>query len=324
MELNQRLDNYHKKINSCTQKVAITKRSHEDSKTKLQQYMAISKEAQKKSAIAANLLKKRQAVAAAAAGSRNRGGRHSEAIETEKAATRIEDTIGALRRVAEHRRRHVEQMKLPHASRQWIQLFPNISGAMKKSIWHKLHRRKHHVVLRPSSEAMINEIRMTVTQKVAQRHPGLTSTEKHAIAEAERLRAERLFLLATHPVAEEEVAAFPPKKALSEWGEPGWKLNLSVPGYDDDADDGCTFLPRRKSFPVFEQNLAEMMSSPGRQAAAFLGLHTTRCVSSPLSAFSIASSPAEEATVLPTTRKYYSAHAPKKKSQLIVPNRSSG
>lgn len=292
-------------MNACKQKMAIAKRAHEDSKTSLQQCLAKSKEAQKRSAVAGSLLKKRQTLREASAKTR---GRSAEAIENEKAATRIEDTIGSLRRVAEHRRSQVEQMKKPTASRRWIQSFPDIPGAMKRSIWHKLHRRRHHIVLRPSCELMIHEIRMAVTQKVAQKHPGLTDAQKVAVAETERLKAERLFLLATHPAADGKVSPFPPQRSLTDWGEPGWQLDLSVPNHDSSDYENSPYFLRRRSFPVFEQNLAEMMSSPGRQAACYLRPHTTRCLSSPLSAFSIASSPAEEATVLPTTSEYLQHH----------------
>jgi hypothetical protein len=171
-------------------------------------------------------------------------------------------------------------------SNAWVQSFPDLPTSLKKSLWHKMHRRKQQVVLRPSAESMMSQLRSRVIESRKTLH------ERHATTlEEDLIRAEKLFLLATHPHSTMDLSVVPLAKAGDSWAEPGWHLELDVPYHTD--PDQSRILPCFPSFPVLEKNLSEIASAPGRQAASFLKQSHFRCLSLPLSTVSIASSPSE-------------------------------
>ena len=69
----------------------------------------------------------------------------------------------------------------------------------------------------------------------------------------------------------------------------GWLLRLDVP----EQNRSGQILPCAPSFPVFNSNLAELCSAPGRQSAAFSRTSQLRCLASNLSAVATATSLAE-------------------------------
>ena len=153
-----------------------------------------------------------------------------------------------------------------------------------------MHRRKCHIILRPSPEYLLSEMRMYVTESIhkkCDREP----------TEDEIMEAERLFLLAAHPLADEILPTAPQSRTNDSWAEPGWKLNLDVPVDIMEFDDSY-ILPRRKHFPVQERLLSEFSSAPGRQAASFLQSSShLNLLTQPMSAFALATSPAETNSV---------------------------
>lgn len=70
---------------------------------------------------------------------------------------------------------------------------------------------------------------------------------------------------------------------------PGWYLNLNVPKTDETAG----ILPRSPSFPLLQENLSELCSAPGRQAASLVRSTHLRSLEVPLSAIGTATSLAE-------------------------------
>jgi hypothetical protein len=164
-----------------------------------------------------------------------------------------------------------------------------------------MHRRKQQIILRPTEESLLNELRSTVTANIAPKLTNMrTSKEKMQKIGEELAQAEKLYLIAAHPLAEEELPTVPTSKVGESWAEPGWQLNLDVP----DDDRSGFILPCAKKFSVLESNLSEIASAPGRQAASLLRASHLRCLASPLSTFAIASSPAETDTSLAQTSKY--------------------
>lgn len=228
----------------------------------------------------------------ASLGEDSKSSRIKESLDSEQAATRVEDAIAALKKTAAHRREQVEQKKLANVSSAWIQSF-QVPGALRKSLLHMLHKRKHHVILRPTSETLLNEIRSEVTYAVARKYN--KSPNGMAVIESEVLKAEATCLNALHPFSEDKLPSVPPNKASvssshssTSWAEPGWLLNLEVP-----ADVGTEMiLPRSKTYLV-ESNLAEIASAPGRQASSLLRSSRLKCLTSGLSALAKASAPAE-------------------------------
>lgn len=178
-----------------------------------------------------------------------------------------------------------------------------------------MHRRKQQIILRPTEESLINELRSTthelLSSKIGEKSVvGLSASERQhqviekmrklAAEEKELIKAEQLFLLAMHPAATEELAVVPPAKSSDAWSEPGWQLNLGV---HRDPYQANSILPRAQTFPIFEQLYAEIASAPGRQAASLLKTSHLRFLALPQSLFSTASSPAEPLTVV-ANRKY--------------------
>jgi len=308
-ELQKAMLRYRTNLDTATQRAETAKQSLAETKEKLQKVMVLVKTTQKSLSMASSLLKKKQAqvaearttsTSASSSGGRGKTAKQMEAAEAERSATRVKDVIGALYATAERRREKFEQKKSTSLSSAWVQSFPGLPSSLKKSLWHKMHRRKQQIILRPSEECLVNELRASVAHAVTPKYNGRSADEKVAGIEEEMLKAEQRYLLATHPFGDGEIATVPASKANEDWAEPGWQLNLSVPEEDDDT----RILPCAKSFPVLERNLAEIASAPGRQAASLLRASHLRCLASPLSVFAVASSPAEENASLVDTRTY--------------------
>jgi hypothetical protein len=291
---------YNTDLEAATNKAKTAKLAQVEAKSKMQRLQAQVKSAQVSFNAAVAEYKRKQVVIA-----NNPRAEKSKQWEssdsTARAYFRVKDVIGALRRTSDRRRDQADQKKSTSFSSAWVQSFP-VASSLKKSLWHKMHRRKQQIILRPSQESLVNELRTHVGAVLAAKYSGRSSVDKTEIIEAEQLKAEQLYLLATHPFSEQTLAAVPPTKSTEGWAEPGWQLNLSV--HDDDKERQQMILPCAKSYPVLETNLSEIASAPGRQAASLLRPSHFSCLASPLSAFAVASSPAESNTSLVSTRKF--------------------
>lgn len=295
------MSRYNSDLESATNKVKATKQAQTDAKSKMQKLQAVVKSAQTNLSAAVAEYKRKQLVTATGP----RGDKAMKSFETpdvtDRSFFRVKDVVGALRKTADRRRDQADQKKSTSFSSAWVQSFPNLPSSLKKSLWHKMHRRKQQIILRPSQESLITELRENIGALIAGKYSGRSNADKADIIESEQLKAEQLYLLATHPFSEETLASVPPTKSSDGWGEPGWQLNLSV--YDDTDDRSHMILPCAKSFPVLESNLSEIASAPGRQAASLIRPSHFSCLASPLSTFAVASSPAESNTSLTNIRE---------------------
>lgn len=205
--------------------------------------------------------------------------------------------ISSFKRTAEKRRGQLTAKRSSSASSTWVQGLPDIPGALKKSLWHKMHRRRRQqVVLRPSEDQVIDELK-SIIRKQFQNAPTKGKDNK----EAQSLeRAEQLFLLAAHPASTNgKMLPITPSTTTNDpWGEPGWHLDLSVP---KEAKPASRILPVIPQFPVFTKNLCEISSAPGRQAASILSASHLRALTSPLSAVAQAISLAETTPAISKT-----------------------
>jgi hypothetical protein len=284
---------------AALQQVSIVKQRLLECKEKVQSMHNLVKNAQKNYSLAATLLQKKLALSNGSNLSKSgRSSRQTIAVDDDdRAAFRVKDIIGALRVTADHRRDQSDQKKNTGFSSAWVQSFPGLPSSLKKSLWHKMHRRKQQVILRPTPESLVSDLRTSVAIVTASKYSDRDKMEK---IETEMMKAEQLYLLATHPFSTDSLSCVPPTKSSENWSEPGWKINLSVPS--DNRDD--MILPCTPSFPVLETNLAEIASTPGRQAASMLRTSHFRCLASPLSAFAVASSAAESNSSLPQNRTH--------------------
>lgn len=279
---------YKTNLDTAAHKAAAAKQLLADATAKREKLEVLVKTAQKNIVAATNMLKKKRTQLADAA--KGKVTKQSEAALAEKAATRVKEVIGSLQTAAERRRQEYDKKKSSSLSSAWVQSFPGLPSSVKKSIWHRLHRRKQQIILRPSEESLIVDLHASVAHDVAPSFSGLPPEEQAAAIETEILKAEQRFLVATHPLGDASLPSVPPSKSSDEWAEPGWQLNLEVPEEPDDF----RILPCAPSFPILEKNLAEIASAPGRQAASMLRASHLRCLASPMSIFSVASAPAEE------------------------------
>jgi len=279
---------YKTNLDTAAQKAMAAKQMLADTTAKREKLEIVVKTTQKDVVAAANMLKKKRTQLTDAA--KGKITKLSEAALAEKAATRVKEVIGALQTTAEHRRQEYDKKKSSSLSSAWVQSFPGLSSSVKKSIWHRLHRRKQQIILRPSEESLIVELHNSVAHAVAPMFTGLSPEDQAAAIETEILKAEQRFLIAAHPLGDASLSTVPPSKSSEDWAEPGWQLNLEVPEESDDS----RILPCAPSFPILERNLAEIASAPGRQAASMLRASHLRCLASPMSIFSVASAPAEE------------------------------
>jgi hypothetical protein len=287
-ELQKALLNYKTNIDNVSRQESRARSAVAEIQAHIQKFQGIAKSSQMSLTSVSELLKKRKFLAAAAMGDFD-SSQAKAALETadqDRASLRVKDVIECLRKTAEIRRENMNDKKSGNASNTWVQSFPDLPTSLKKSLWHKMHRRKHQIVLRPSAESMMNQLRSHVSESRKSHQDKRSST-----LDEDLIRAEKLFLLATHPIGVVELSTTPVTKSGENWAEPGWHLVLDVP--ENPSTESSRILPCYPSYPLLEKNLTEIASAPGRQAASFLKPSHFRCLASPLSTVGVASSPAE-------------------------------
>lgn len=285
-------------------------------KARSQSLITLVKQTQKAAAGAASALRKKRAMLSDT--NRVRLVRLSETAEAERAATRVADVIAVLHKTAEGRREQLNQKRSNRASNAWVQAFPQLSvsifvgeglrspprssncflaypfhsvqGAMKKSLWHKMHRRMQQIVLRPNMDFVLSDLKNAVEES-ALNWKGKSALPKNVTREEAMLRAEALFLLSAYPATNSEIPSVPPSNSSATWAEPGWHVNLDVP--KDNKSGSRSLLPRVPSFPVMQKNHSEYCSAPGRQIASLIGTTHLQALNTPLSAVAQAISLAE-------------------------------
>jgi hypothetical protein len=187
-----------------------------DAKNHHQKMLGISRQTQKAAQVAVTMLKKRKILM-----SRNPRSRSTDALDAEKASTRVKDVIAALRRTADWRRDQLTQKRTSSASTSWVQSLLGVAAPLKKSIWHKMHRRRQQIVLRPCVETFVEDLKSSVKDAL-RTSLAKKGVDKEMSLEDELVKAEQLFLLATYPVAPTEpLPSTPPSSSSKPWAEPG-------------------------------------------------------------------------------------------------------
>lgn len=262
-----------------------------EKKVKAQKAMALVRQANKAATAAASSLKKKRAQYSDSRGISRSRARLSESIETERASTRVGDVVGALRKVAERRREQLNAKRSSAASTTYIQSLPGLPTALKKSLWHKMHRRRQQIVLRPNMDSILQDMKESVeaTAYYAQER---SASRPRLSKEEISLRAEELFLLASFPEQGSTAPpSTPPPDIHAPWAEPGWNVDLSVP--DEESCGAQSLLPRVHVSSVFQKNHSEFCSAPGRQAASVIKPTSLQALCTPLSSATQAISLAE-------------------------------
>lgn len=215
---------YKSNLDAAASKYRAAKTAAHEARARTAKMKDVAKHAQKAVAVATALLKKKKALLEPS--KKGKGGRLSEAAEAEKAAVRVKDVISSLHKTAEKRREQLNQKRNSSASSTWVQSLPGLPGPLKKSLWHKMHRRRQQIVLRPSLESLTTDLREEVLQKLKRAYAGKKSTVN---IEDELLKAEQAFYLAMHPEAPKDAPpSIPPPSGLASdsWAEPGKRKSL--------------------------------------------------------------------------------------------------
>jgi hypothetical protein len=283
-ELQKALRSYKANVENMSRRENTARAAVMEIQSRVQKFQLVAKASSESLASVTDLLKKRKLIKNDLDASQTKTS--LEVTDQDRASIRVKDVIACLRKTAEKRREQMNDKKSGNVSNAWVQSFPDLPTSLKKSLWHKMHRRKQQIVLRPSPESMMNQLRSKISDSRKTQQERLTTTLEEDLA-----RAEKLFLLATHPLDASNLSTTPHAKAGESWAEPGWHLNLDVPNFVE--PDWRPILPRFPSFPVLERNLSEIASAPGRQTSSFLKQSHFRCLVSPLTAVSVASSPSE-------------------------------
>lgn len=288
-----------KRENECSSKLA-------EAKSAMMKQQAVVRQKQAEASLAANELKKRKGINKLHGGLS--GLEQSDAMNP--ASVRVADTISAFDHAANKRREQLDKKRHNNTSSAWVQTLPGVPGPLRKSLWYKMHRRRQQIVLRPSPESIILDLRNHVEKSLkdkglkipAKSEKGSNSAQ--AVLDEAQLRAEQSLLLAIHPVLppSERVLATPSSSSSSTWAEPGYYLELQSPKIHETND----ILPRAELSPLVQRNLSEIHSAPGRQAAALVRTAHLRCLETPLSSVAIATSLSETnpAVAISTGCKY--------------------
>jgi hypothetical protein len=287
-ELKRKMENYIQNEKSVAASVV-------EARARFQQLQSVAKTAQKNVSMVVNGVRHKRAMITGSV-----TGRGSNVNMYETSENRVRTVIAALRKAADKRGDELIQRKSSSVNSQWIQSFPELPTALKKSLWHKMHRRKQQIILRPAAETFVDELRLAVLDG-AKSAGTATSPEKQSDVDEALVRAEQIFLLAMHPVAKEGALPSVPPKNSDDWAEPGCHVILEVP---EQCLPSGSILPCRSTFPILEKNLSEIASAPGRQAASLLRPSHFQCLSLPLSAVAVASSFAENCATKTQRSKY--------------------
>lgn len=139
---------------------------------------------------------------------------------------RVQDSIDLLDATADLRREQFNQKRNSSTSSAWVQSLPTLPGPLKRSLWYKMHRRRQQVVLRPKFTSLLEDLRKYVEEKHSSGNSGSHRMSDEAI-EAELIRAEQSYLLATHPIIprEENLPSIP---TATSWAEPGNSAKMSL------------------------------------------------------------------------------------------------
>jgi hypothetical protein len=271
------------KLANAEEKDKLAKQRAIETKAKREKLAQALKVAQRNVVLITSAVKQRQVVLSGRATPKQ-----LEAFASERSSSRVKGVIGSLKKVADHRRDRMNEKKSSSVSMTWLQSFPGLPTSLKKSLWHKMHRRKQQIVLRPTHASFMNELRASVLATAS----SSTAKASHNIDD-QLVKVEQLFLLATHPASDANLSSVPVTRNEHQWAEPGCHIDLSV----EPRLPNSSILPCRPKYSVLEKNLSEIASAPGCQAASLLRLSHFRCLASALSAVSVASSPAEAGVI---------------------------
>ena len=217
-ELSKAIMRYKSNLDSAGGKYRAAKAAATEARARTTKMKDVAKHAQKAVAVATALLRKKKALIEPP--KKGKGGRLTEAAEAEKAVVRVKDVIASFHKTAEKRREQLNQKRNSSASSTWVQSLPGLPGPLKKSLWHKMHRRRQQIVLRPSLESLTSDLREDLSKTLKRAYAG----KKNVNIENEVLKAEQAFYLAMHPeMPKDAPPSVPPSSGLSSesWAEPG-------------------------------------------------------------------------------------------------------
>lgn len=142
-----------------------------------------------------------------------------EMDEASRASTRVKDVMTALSFTSQKRRDTLHLKRSSNQSTTWVQNWPGLNGPLRKSLWYKMHRRRQQIVLRPTTDYILSDLRGIVVKRCSEAEASGAKLSKTDV-EKELMSAEQKFLLQQHP-------ALPSGESISfssssdSWTEPG-------------------------------------------------------------------------------------------------------
>jgi hypothetical protein len=168
---------------------------------------------------------------------------------------------------------------------------------MRKTFHQKMLRRRITTMLRPTTEAMLADIKIAHLLKnksqISKDCFDIVCDNDEILSS--ELRIEQLLLLALHPPSPKDPLPQVPDQSSPNrsWAEPGWQLIINNSDYDFGKNNPAfSFLPLRTEGRLSQKFLSICCSS-GRQAAALIKPRHLRMLTDPLSFTCQASAPAE-------------------------------
>lgn len=178
-------------------------------KEDVQKYLNLKKQTQRAAILAAAAVKKQKSMASSGQG-----------------FSRVKDALSALELTADKRREQLNHKRTNSTSSTWVQNLPGVPGPLRRSLWHKMHRRRQQIVLRPSQDTVTADLEVLVLNRLSRTEGAQGLQESAKLMEIQK--AEQAYLLAAHPVAPygDGIKCVP--SSSSPWGEPG-KFTMLLP-----------------------------------------------------------------------------------------------
>ena len=207
-KLTQAMAKYRGNVESAEKQAKQVQMKLHKLKEDVQKYSNLKKQTQRAAALATAAVKKQKSMASSGQG-----------------FNRVKDAISALELTADKRREQLNHKRTNSTSSTWVQNLPGVPGPLRRSLWHKMHRRRQQIVLRPSRDTVTADLNVSVLKRIAKLEGAQGLQESANLLELQR--AEQAYLLAAHPQAPYNSIKSVPSSS-SPWGEPG-KFMIFLP-----------------------------------------------------------------------------------------------
>lgn len=198
-KLTQAITKYRGNVENAEKRAKLAQMKLRQLKGGAQKYLNLKKQTQRAAAMAAASAKKRTSMASSG-----------------RSYIQAKNAHSALELTADKRREQLNHKRTNSTSSTWVQNLPGVPGPLRRSLWHKMHRRRQPIVLRPSLDRITDGLKSAVLKR---QFLGTQLNESDKILQLEE--AEQKFLVALHPMAPRGKSISSIPSTSTPWGEPG-------------------------------------------------------------------------------------------------------